>query len=420
MTQVSNRSRRATVPAWLRIALGMFAITFGANLFAPLLPVMREVHGLTQAHVAFLFAVYIVGLVPALILGGPASDRMGRRAMIRPSLLLSAVGTLVTIAAHFFPETLSPYVLVVARLLTGAAVGLVLAAGASWLKEVTPTADGPGVGARRATVAMSAGFGVGPLVTGPVAEWLPGPDVTGLVIHLVMVLGLTPLVWSTPAAEAPRGTQRSAGPRVGQAHSSPALFPATAGSRPFLLGVAIWAPWVFGCATTAFTALAPIAAAGVNADVAYTGLIAGITMLTGAAIQPVIGRYAGRGRAPHPAVIGLATATAGMLASVLVAALPSAAAMWVMLPTAVILGAGYGILMVSGLRETQRLAAPHELGGLTGIFYALTYIGFFVPWVIALVAPHLGYGAVFGLGAAVAAASLVIVAVTHHRAAPGR
>jgi MFS family permease len=411
-----------SVAPWLRIALGMFAITFGANLFAPLLPVMREVHGLTQAHVAFLFAVYILGLIPALLLGGPASDRLGRRAIIRPSMLLSAVGTVVTIAAHFAPEAFSPYVLVAARLLTGVAVGLVLAAGAAWLKEVTPATDGPGVGARRATVAMSAGFGVGPLITGPVAQWLPGPDVTGLVIHLVMVLALTPLVWTTPQAEPEAVTHRqsASGPPASDPATEaprPALLPATARNRHFLLAVAIWAPWVFGCATTSFTALAPVASAGVGPNIAYTGVVAAITMLTGAAIQPSIGRYADRGTKPHPAILGLATAAVGMLASILVVALPSAAAAWVMLPTGVILGAGYGILMVSGLRETQRLAPPHELGALTGIFYALTYLGFFAPWIIALVAPHLGYVAVFAFGAAVAVISLLLVAATHSNAA---
>lgn len=398
------------MPAWLRIALGMFAITFGANLFAPLLPVMREVHGLTQAHVTFLFAVYIVGLVPALLFGGPASDRLGRRAVIRPALILSSVGTVVTIAAHFFPEPVSPYVLVLARLLTGAAVGLVLAAGAAWLKEVTPVADGPGMGARRATVAMSAGFGIGPLVTGPVAEWLPGPDITGLAIHLAMVLALTPLVWRTPEAE-------STPPAGASAPARPQLLPSTARSRHFLVAVALWAPWVFGCATTSFSALAPVAARGLVPDVAYTGLVAGVTMLTGAVIQPAIGRYADRGTKPHPAVLGLVTATIGMLLAILVATLPGAAAAWVMLPVAVVLGAGYGILMVSGLRETQRLAPAHELGALTGIFYALTYVGFFAPWVIALVAPHIGYVAVFGFGAAVTLLSLLLVSLTQRRAA---
>ncbi|HCT15392.1 MAG TPA: MFS transporter, partial [Corynebacterium nuruki] len=53
----------------------MFLVAVGANLFAPLLPVMREVHDLSQAQVNFTLAIYVLGLVPALMVGGPMSDR---------------------------------------------------------------------------------------------------------------------------------------------------------------------------------------------------------------------------------------------------------------------------------------------------------------------------------------------------------
>lgn len=401
-TAGTGATSATTLAPWLRVALGMFAICFGANLFAPLLPVMREVHDLSQAQVNFLLAIYIVGLVPALLIGGPASDRRGRRAVVRPALIFSIIGTFVTLTAHFFAEPVSPMILVAGRMLTGAAVGLVLAAGASWLKEVTPPEDGVGTAARRATVATSAGFGIGPLVTGPVAEWLPGPDTTGLALHLVMILVLTPLVWTTPAPSQP--------PRTPLTHHRTPLIPPSARSRHFLFAVASWAPWAFGCATTSFAALAPVAGESVGPDVAYTGLIAGITMLTGAVIQPRIGRHADLGASPHPAVLGLGTATVGMLLAVAVtAAAPGTGAAWLMVPTAMVLGTAYGIMMVSGLREVQRIAPAEELGALTGVFYTLTYIGFFAPFVIALVAPHTGYVPVFTVGAVVTVASVPLV-----------
>jgi MFS family permease len=381
----------------------MFAICFGANLFAPLLPVMREVHDLSRAQVNFLLAIYVVGLVPALLIGGPASDRRGRRAVVRPALVFSITGTLVTLTAHFVSEPVSLILLVAGRMLTGAAVGLVLAAGASWLKEVTSPEDGAGAAARRATVATSAGFGIGPLVTGPVAEWLPGPDTTGPALHPVMVLVLTPLVWTTPAPPRPAHTPQM------RRHRTP-LVPPSARSRHFLFAVASWAPWAFGCATTSFAALAPVAGESVGPVVAYTGLIAGITMLTGAVIQPRIGRHADLGASPHPAVLGLATATVGMLLAIAVtAAAPGAAAAWLMVPTAMVLGTAYGIMMVSGLREVQRIAPTEELGALTGVFYSLTYIGFFAPFVISLIAPHTGHIPVFTAGAVVAVASVPLV-----------
>jgi MFS family permease len=383
----------------------MFLVAVGANLFAPLLPVMREVHDLSQAQVNFTLAIYVLGLVPALMVGGPMSDRKGRRAAVRPALLFSMAGTTVTLLAHLGTGgAAGPVLLVIGRLITGIAVGLVLAAGASWLKEVTPASAGVGVAARRATVATSAGVGMGPLVAGPVAEWIPGPDVTTLVVHLVLVLVCTPLIWTTPAPPPPAHAVAAGTPR------RPALIPATARQPRFLASVASWAPWAFGCATTSFAALAPVAAQAVGPNVAYTGVIAGITMLTGALVQPWVGHHADSGRGPHPAVLGLGAATAGMLLAVLLCSLaPGTAAAWVMVPAAVVLGTAYGIMMVSGLREVQRIAPPEQLGALTAVFYALTYVGFFVPFVIALLEPHTGYVPIFVFGAVVTVASIPLV-----------
>ena len=408
---------RAGTPlsAWVTIALGMFTVSFGANLFAPLLPVMRETHALGSAPVNFVLAIYVLGLIPALTIGGPMSDRRGRRAVVRPALLFSALGTLVTLSAHLgIGSAAGPVLLCMGRMLTGVAVGLVLAAGAAWLKEVTVETS-VGTAARRATVATSAGFGVGPLVSGPVAEWLPGPDTTALIIHLVMVLLLTPLVWATPEAGRPGGA--ASGATADTAPTRRPLFPRSALSPRFLWSVAAWAPWAFGVATTSFAVLTPLVTDGMSYPVAFTGLVAGITMLTGAFVQPWAGRLRMTGRI-HPAVYGLGMATIGMILGVVIA---ESASPVVLIPTAMVLGTAYGIMMVSGLREVQRIAeeeAPHELGALTAVFYAATYLGFFIPFVIALIAPVVGYPAVFITGAVITVVSMwPVVRVT--RAARG-
>jgi MFS family permease len=108
-------------------------------------------------------------------------------------------------------------------------------------------------------------------------------------------------------------------------------------------------------------------------------------------------------------VLGLATATVGMLLAIAVTAAAPGAAAWLMVPTAMVLGTAYGIMMVSGLREVQRIAPTEELGAPTGVFYSLTYIGFFAPFVISLIAPHTGHIPVFTAGAVVAVASVPLV-----------
>ena len=72
---VSRRSPRA----WMRIAFAMFAVGWGANQFSPMLIVYRHELRLTAGEVAGLFLVYALTLIPGLLIGGPASDRFGRR-----------------------------------------------------------------------------------------------------------------------------------------------------------------------------------------------------------------------------------------------------------------------------------------------------------------------------------------------------
>lgn len=64
----------------------------------------------------------------------------------------------------------------VGRLLSGIALGLAMAVGGSWVAELTIRSGTPaGVGARRATMCLTAGFGVGAAVAGVMRLWARGP-----------------------------------------------------------------------------------------------------------------------------------------------------------------------------------------------------------------------------------------------------
>src|SRR5690625_7994000 len=75
--------------SWVRAALAVFAVGWGANQFAPLLYLYRTEQGLAQSDVTAMFSVYIVGLLPTLLVAGRWSDRRGRRGRMRPVLGLA-------------------------------------------------------------------------------------------------------------------------------------------------------------------------------------------------------------------------------------------------------------------------------------------------------------------------------------------
>ena len=137
----------------------MFAIGWGANQFVSLLVAYRERSGLSVGTVDALVGAYALGLIPALLVLGSVSDRSGRAPVLRGAALVSLAATAVLMVD-------SLWALYAGRLLAGLASGAAFAAGSAWVEELSaadPSAP-PGSGARRAAMALTAGFGLGPVV----------------------------------------------------------------------------------------------------------------------------------------------------------------------------------------------------------------------------------------------------------------
>ena len=149
------------------------------------------------------------------------------------------------------------------------------------------------------------------------------------------------------------------------------------------------APWVFAAPAVAFALLPSVVGAARAAD--GTAVVAGVTALcalAGVAVQPLARRLDARGKASRAAPVGLIVLTAGLALSAATAALDR---LWLLLPCAVVLGAAYGLCLVAGLVQVQRLAPADGLARLTAVFYALTYLGFAAPYVLAFGARLAGY-----------------------------
>ncbi|MEJ7568193.1 MAG: MFS transporter [Gaiellaceae bacterium] len=366
--------------AWLPLALVLFAVGWGANQFAPLLLVYRDTLNLSDTTRAAAFGIYAAGLVPGLLLGGPASDRFGRRGLVGAGALLSA-GASIALAVG----SLGVAGLFAGRLLAGLASGAVFSAGGAWMTELSRAAP-PGTGARRAAIAMTAGFGMGPLVAGLLAEFLPAPDVLPYVVHLLLMAAVIPLARRIPETVAGRSP---ATPRIRLRVPEPAR-------ASFWLTVAPLAPWVFALPTIAFAALpAEIGEVG-GLAIAYSGAITAIGAFAGVLVQPA-GRRFGEERG---AAVGLALGVVGL--GVAMVAVTAAGAVLLVL-VSLLLGCGYGLCLTAGLRLIETLSLPSERGALIGIYYALTYVGFAAPFLLAAAASRTGYPVALAGMAALAA-----------------
>lgn len=379
---------------WRGPVLAMFAAGYGANHFTPLLIVYRRALALSDVQVTAVFGVYALGLIPAVLLAGPASDRHGRRPLMITFAAVSLGATAVMITGLS-----SPAGLYVGRFLTGVVSGVVFSVGTAWVKEL---AAGTSIRspARVAALAMTAGFGAGPLVGGALAQWAPAPEVLPYAVHLLLALGA--LVLLAPVPETVR-------------HPAVVAVPGRGHPR-FARVVAPLAPWVFGSITLAFTTLPARGVTSLgDAKVIFSGLLAALALGAGLAIQPLgrrLQKAALAGSGPGTWAHGLSLVVLGYGVAAFTAERPGLAQT---VTASVLLGAGYGLCLVWGLTEVERLAAPAELGGLVARFYALSYAGLAVPYLTSLVAGGLGYPVALLLVALAAGLTAALVAVRSRR-----
>jgi hypothetical protein len=351
---------------WRRAVFALFAVAAGTNVPTPLLLIYQDRLGLSPEVLTALFGSYAAGLVPALFLAGPLSDRVGRRRVAVPGVALAALTSLAFAAAGDSVE-----LLFAARFLQGVVSGAVFSVGSAWVAELS-LASGEGAGGRRAAVAMTAGFSLGPLVSGLLGEYGPAPTVLPYLLHAALaVVGLTfatrlPETVDLLPHASPGGVDPPAVPLI----------------RPGdgLLVLTVLAPvavCVYAFPAAVISAV-PLLVELPAAAVAVTGVLAGVTLGAGtlvAGLQRQLDRWT--------AVVGAALGAAGFAAATAFAA--TGALLW-LVAAAPLLGAGSGLCLAAGLTLTARLAAPTRRGALTSLFLACAYVGFAAPYVIAVAA----------------------------------
>ena len=194
-----------TLPRLSRRA-GVWAIAFSFLVVTALSTAPSSLYGLYERNehlapltITIVYAVYAAGVTTSLLLAGHVSDWYGRKVVLIPAL------TLATLAAVVFISWKSLAGLVVARVLTGLALGATVATATAYIADLDP---GPGgaVTRRSGTVAAIAnvgGLAIGPLATGLLARYIPrGLTLPYLVLLVALVVAVLSVVL-TPEGRSP-------------------------------------------------------------------------------------------------------------------------------------------------------------------------------------------------------------------------
>ena len=345
---------------WL-IAYVFTATVASSTLPTPLYPLYQRADGFGALMVTVVFAVYAIGVLGALFLGGHLSDWVGRKRMLAFALLSGMASSATFALSAAVPA------LMAGRVLSGVSVGLVTATATAHLADLHGRAR-PGGSLRRAEVVATAtnlgGLGLGPVISGLLAEHTSAPLRVPYAVSLVLLaigLAALPFVPETVARPDPRPAYRPQRMNVAAEHRN--TFTAAA-----LSSVVAFA--LFGL----FTSLAPV----LLSTLFHAGsrIVAGLAVFlvfgSAAAAQVPLHRLAAR-RQLTGGLLVMAAGIVGLAVAVALRSLP------LFLVAGAVAGAGAGITFKGSMTTVLATAAAHRRGETAAALFLIAYLGLSLP-----------------------------------------
>lgn len=366
------------------VAASLFLITATVNLQMPLYKSYAQIAGYGNTLTAIVFAAYILGLLPILIIFGGISDRIGRKPVVLASLLAAASATALILAQP------TMQVLFISRILQGVSIGLGVGAGTAYLTEILN--ENSARAAIYVSLTTSLGFGGGALFTS--AALLHGKTLTpySYLVVLLLTLICIVLVIGLPS----QNLSRKVVPLI----RWPYLPHGAA-----IVGVAIALAW---SVSGLVIAIVPKQLAHHSLD-AWSGPALFAVNGTGALVQPLARRM----DSTLSVKIGLILLPIGYV--LLLGGIWLGVIYLVLIGTAIVGAAGYGFIYLGGLAEVSRLGGEQRARAVSGYFLC-AYLGFGLPSILLGIIADI-FGVIFALVSftvVVIAASYKLISQLNH------
>lgn len=361
-TLVQRRPRRLSHPTSFT-AIAMLAVLFPAASSAPspLYVVYQEKWGFSAATLTLIFAVYVIGLVLALLMVGALSDHIGRRPVLIGAIALEAVSMIVFAAAGDIA------LLFLARILQGVATGAAITALSATLVDLNPP-HAPGRAGLVNGIAPTGGLAIGALGCGLLVQYAPAPT---RLVYLVMLAGM--VCAGIAVAMMPETSARRPG---GLASLQPRLgVPARVRADFWALLPIFIATWALG---GLYLSLGPSVAAGIFGLTNHLagGLVVAV-MCGSSAVTAVLLRKNTALWVLDAGAVLLAAGSAITLASLV------SDTVAVAIVGTVVAGVGFGASVLGGFGAVVRMPSPAERGELFAVAYTVAYLSLSIPAVIA-------------------------------------
>ena len=392
MTQTTFATTRTIPRLWNRgFTLASFAflvVMIGTTLPTSLYPLYRHQFALSEMMITVIYGVYAAGTIAALIVAGSWSDQLGRRIIMFAALAFSVASGIVFLFDANLPS------LLLGRVLSGISAGLATGTATVMVVELAPD-NRRGIATLIATAVNMGGLGLGPLLSGILAQYAPWP------MHLVFIVDLGLVViaaggllkTSETAARATRPqlhAQRLSVPHEVRSVFIPACIAGFAGFA--VLGL-------FSAVTPAF--LGKVLGLSNLALIGFVVFIVFAASMLGQLALEVVPR-----KLALPS--GCMVLAVGAL---LVGAAINFESLTLLILGAILSGLGQGLGFRAGLAEVTAVCPADRRGEVTSTFFIVLYIAISIPVIgVGIAANAMGLRRA-GTGFAIAVAALSVIAL---------
>ena len=110
MQKCCERARSLTHRGWVLLALSSIPLvmTLGNSTLIPVIPIIQRQLTLSPLQASLIITVYSIVAVPLIPIAGFLSDRIGRKAVIIPSLILAGLGGMTGVCSCSVDKTVQP------------------------------------------------------------------------------------------------------------------------------------------------------------------------------------------------------------------------------------------------------------------------------------------------------------------------
>jgi MFS family permease len=379
----AGRRRLSRPVAFAAIAAIFVTFTAASAAPSPLYVVYQQEWGFSATTLTVIFAVYVAGLIAALLVLGALSDHVGRKPVLAAAIVLEAVALVLFLSAG------DVSVLLAARLAQGIATGAALTTLGATLVDLNPP-HAPGRAGLINGIVPPAGLAFGALGCGALVQFAPAPThlvyaflLAGMVLAALVVTLIPETVSRRPGGVA------SLVPRLG--------LPARLRVDFVALVPIIVASWALG---GLYFSLGPSVAAGVFGLGSH--LIGGLVVTLLCAPGAVAAFLLRRTRASRVlAIAGLGLTAGAVLSSIGL----DAGSVTLAAAGTLVAGIGFGASALAAFGTLAAIAAPTERAELFTVALVISYLAFSVPAVIAGFSATAyglhGTALVYGVGVAV-------------------